>query len=205
MSAARTSRRTRSRFCSRTSHRLAHASERIEDNAQTLRQQTKALNRPAVRSAAAKSFMTPQAKAVPTDTSRPRNFLSAERRPLDSLDCREFLERIRDGREPMHLASRTHPKLGRTIISCVFFPTNRLLSRFVSSFGRQNQDIFSCWVETPNFSRLEGSRNGLCPTTRARIHRLAGLDQPHPLKGGCIRSIGKLCAKSLTQISDTDH
>jgi hypothetical protein len=43
----------------------------------------------------------------------------------------------------MRLASRTRPKLGRTINSCVFFPTNRLLSRFVSTTDRQNWDIFT--------------------------------------------------------------
>jgi hypothetical protein len=78
-------------------------------------------------------------RTVPRKTSRPRHFLTAERWPLDSLDNPRFLLGNRRHREPMHLACRTRPILGRTINSCVLFLTNRLLSRFVSSREPENR------------------------------------------------------------------
>ena len=108
----------------------------------------------------------------------------------------EFLLGIRGGREPMRLASRTRPKLGRTINSCVFFPTNRPLSRFVSRPGRQNWDIFS---------RMRVRKWPAC--SRA-CRRLEPPNHPGPnrcrlmplLAGKVSVGIGKVCAKSRTRI-----
>jgi hypothetical protein len=58
---------------------------------------------------------------APTDTSRPRYFLMAGRRPLASRTASDFGRR----RKPKHLACRTCHKTGRTINSCVFLATNR--------------------------------------------------------------------------------
>jgi hypothetical protein len=96
----------------------------------------------------------------------------------------------------MRLASRTRPKLGRTINSCVFFPTQWLLSRFVSRSGPENCDIF-----------LSGGRMaGFAPGVSAAKPP----DHPEP-SGRSIRvnaigmglRIGTFCPKSPTGLTDT--
>jgi hypothetical protein len=82
---ARTTRRAQTRLCFRTSIFLAPRASGPKTTPQTLQKQTKALNQPWIRSAAANASATPQAKDAPTDTLHPRIILMAERRPLDSL------------------------------------------------------------------------------------------------------------------------
>ncbi len=83
---ARTTRRAQTRLCFRTSIFLAPRASGPKTTPQTLQKQTKALNQPWIRSAAANASATPQAKDAPTDTLHPRIILKAERRPLDSLE-----------------------------------------------------------------------------------------------------------------------
>ena len=85
----------------RGAHKLGSAQERLcarpgseqtEDNATDVAKADESAIRPWTRPAAANMpCATPQAKDAPTDTSRPRKLLTAERRPLDSLDGWEFL------------------------------------------------------------------------------------------------------------------
>ena len=110
---------------------------------QTLQKQTKALNQPWTRSAAASMpSATPQAKDAPTDTLRPRNILSAERRPLDSLGHPEIPQALNSSGKFWAAANQcvwpVEPAQNWAGQSThvALFPTNRLLSRFVWWVGR---------------------------------------------------------------------
>ncbi len=101
---------------------------------------------------------------------------------------------ILDNREPMCLASRTHPKLGRTINSCVFFPTKWPLSRFVPTLGHQKNEFFSILPQYLALGCLAICGKHLPEPGNVRFFELFYI----------CGSIGRVCPKSWIGISDSD-
>ena len=145
----------------------------------------------------------------------------------DSISCRrrgghwiqsaacEFSSR----REPMYLAGRTCPhKRGRTINSCVFFTTNRQVSRFLSTTNKKNGPNFA--VDRPKGAELPICRVRLTPekvprgaadSATGRRPRAISCRQPPLLAktpdspSNPARRVDKVCPKSPTGATDTNR